>query len=123
PPGYFTPGFLYEWQVRTYDAPDRLIPSGGAASGDFTPTGIPCARAAQVAVVDNPDTQGALGCGTHRVFVYDRGGQVLRGEITPLVDVQWGRKRDDIGNALVTTNGFSRDCCDMLGDLCCWMHE
>lgn len=122
-PGYFTPGIVYEWQVRTYDAPARLVPSGWSASGSFVATGTPGAAAGTQGPVGNPETQGALGCGTHRVFVYDRGGRVLRGEITPLVNVQWSRKRDDIANALITTNEFSYDCCALLGDLRSWMHE
>jgi hypothetical protein len=57
------------------------------------------------------------------VFIYDRGGQVLRGEIKPLERVLWSRKRDDIGNCIVTTNGFDQDCCALLGDLRSWVHE
>ena len=66
---------------------------------------------------------GALGCGHHRVFVYDRGGRVLRGEIKPLERLIWTRKRDDIGNCIVDTNGFDQDCCELLGELRSWMHE
>jgi hypothetical protein len=121
--GYFIPRNVYEWQVRTYDQPTRLVPSGWSASARFTAVGAPGGANDPTQAPVDASIQGELGCGTHRVFVYDRGGQRRRGEITPLVDVQWGRKRDDISNALVTSNGFGADCCELLGDLRCWMHE
>lgn len=123
-PGYFTPGFIYEWQVRTYDTFDpKGFPSGWSTSGKFVAAIGPGSALVDVPIVEDPDTQGELGCGHHRVFVYDRGGKVLRGEIKPLAHVTWNRKRDDIGFCLVTTNGFSSDCCALLGGLRSWMHE
>jgi hypothetical protein len=121
--GYFIPGNLYEWQVRTYDQPSRLVPSGWSTSATFMAAGTPGGSNDAIGAPEDSSIQGALGCGTHRVFVYDRGGQRRRGEVTPLADVQWGRKRDDISNALVTTNGFGADCCELLGGLRSWMHE
>jgi hypothetical protein len=59
----------------------------------------------------------------HRVFIYYQGGLVRVGEVTPLSQVQWGRKRDDISNAIITTNGFGADCCELLGSLRSWVHE
>lgn len=123
PAGSFQAGFVYEWQVRTYDTLHG-IPSGWSTSASFVATGEPGA----LTLVDPPDLEGAqpmgaLGCGNHRVFVYDRGGKVMRGEIKPLARVQWSRLRDDISNALVLTNGFGADCCELLGGLRSWMHE
>jgi len=121
--GYFAPGFLYEWQVRTYDAKATGVPSGWSQSGTFVSAVVPGSGNTDPPLSEETDPLGELGCGHHRVFVYDRGGRVLRGEIKPLTRVQWGRKRDDIGNCLITTNGFDQDCCVLLGDLQSWAHE
>jgi hypothetical protein len=121
--GHFTPGELYEWQVRTYDDKGSGIPSGWSASALFVAAVAPGSAITTPPLDENLEPVGSLGCGHHRVFVYDRGGRVLRGEIKPLARVQWGRKRDDIGNCLITTNGFDQDCCELLGDLQSWAHE
>lgn len=66
---------------------------------------------------------GPLGCGTYRVYVYDRGGADRIGEITPLSRVQWSRVRDDISNAIVNTVGFGPDCCELLESIRSMRHE
>lgn len=66
---------------------------------------------------------GPLGCGVHRVFVYDRGGEHRLGEITPIASVTWSRVRDDISNASVTTAGFGPDCCRLMESLHAMRHE
>ena len=60
-------------------------------------------------------------CGQHRAFIYERGGQVALGEVTPLMQVRWSRKRDDISDAfaLVAAN----ECCELLGSLRTILHE
>jgi hypothetical protein len=121
--GYFSPGFQYEWQIRTYDDKQSGIPSGWSDTASFVATVVPGSLNTEPPVEEEVDPLGALGCGHHRVFIYDRGGQVLRGEIKPIANVQWNRKRDDISNCLVTTNGFDQDCCVMLGNLQSWVHE
>lgn len=122
PAGSFQPGFIYEWQVRTYDVLNG-IPSEWSASGKFVTTGTPGSALEVAPILDNPQPLAPLGCGDHRVFIYLRGGKTLIGEIKPLAKVQWGRLRDDISNALITTNGFGADCCELLGSLRSWMHE
>jgi hypothetical protein len=62
--GYFIPGNLYEWQVRTYDQPARLVPSGWSASGYFMAVGTPGSAIEQAPEPDMADIQGELGCGT-----------------------------------------------------------
>lgn len=74
-------------------------------------------------VIADAEIQGALGCGSHRVWVYRKGGQIPVGEITPIAHLVWNRKRDDISNAVITTNGFGDDCCQLLSELRSWMHE
>jgi hypothetical protein len=66
---------------------------------------------------------GPLGCGTYRVYAFDRGGQDRIGEITPLATVQWSRTRDDISSALISTTGFGQDCCELLSQLRAMRHE
>lgn len=126
PGGYFSPGFQYEWQVRTYDFLNKQgngLPSGWSQSGYFWATFAPGFALTDPPLMEDTSPQGALGCGHHRVFVYDRGGRILRGEIKPLARVQWGRKRDDIANCLIDTNGFDQDCGVLLGNLQSWVHE
>jgi len=121
PPSTFQPGFHYEWQMRTYRV-GGIGPSDWCDSATFwTHAGI--GALSGVSVVDDAAPFEKLGCGTHRVFVYDRGGKVLRGEITPLTQVQWTRQRDDLGGATITTNGFGSDCGRLLASLHTWMHE
>lgn len=123
--GVFLPGFHYEWQARTYDGGPTCTlstASDWSASADFWSIDSPGS-----AVVPNPlpsgTIAGALGCGTHRAFIYDRGGQTLRGEVTPTSIVQWGRVRDDLSKAVVTTTNFGVDCGALLGEIRSWMHE
>jgi len=121
--GYFQPGFLYEWQVRTYDDKRAGIPSDWSQAGYFVGTVVPGYANTVAPLEEETDPLSELGCGHYRVFVYDRGGQVMRGEIKPLARVQWNRKRDDIANCIIDTNGFDQDCCVLLGNLQSWMHE
>jgi hypothetical protein len=60
-------------------------------------------------------------CGTHRAFIYERGGIVPVGELTPLSAVRWQRIRDDVSAAEVTVP--TTECCDLLGDLRTVLHE
>lgn len=121
--GYFAPGFIYEWQVRTFADKSTGGASEWSESAKFVATVAPGSGLTEPLLSELTDPRSILGCGHHRVFIYDRGGQVLRGEIKPLANVQWGRKRDDIANCLVTTNGFDQDCCELLGALQSWVHE
>jgi hypothetical protein len=73
--------------------------------------------------VADPIPTETLGCGTHRAFIYDRGGEYRIGEITPLASIEWHRTRDDISTAQLTTAGFGRDCCDLMSGLYSMRHE
>jgi hypothetical protein len=123
PGNYFTPGVHYEWQVRTYDDKASGIPSGWSLSAEFVAAVRPGSAITDLPLAEEVEPLQALGCGQHRAFIYDRGGRVLRGEIKPLARVLWNRKRDDIGNAIIDTNGFDQDCCVLLGNLQSWVHE
>lgn len=118
----FTPGYHYEWQVRTYDT-STGVQSDWSSSGSFWAIFPPGFEVSGRPVMSNPVIQGSLGCGNYRVFIYDQGGRTPRGEITPLTSLTFGRKRDDISTCLLFTNGFSQDCCAMYRDLRSWAHE
>jgi len=119
----FMSGAAYEWQVRTYGTVVGGVPSDWSYSQWFWGIYTPGSAVASLPPVPLASDMQGLGCGTHRVFVYDQGGQVPRGEITPLAQVKWNRKRDDISNAVVDTTNFGEDCCALLGSLRSWIHE
>jgi len=70
-----------------------------------------------------PGMTGPLGIGTHRVYVYDKGGEYRLGEITPIAQLEWNRARDDISTATITTAGFGPECCGLMGGLKAMRHE
>jgi hypothetical protein len=122
PPDSLAPGHHYEWQVRTQDSA-LSDTSNWSDSEDFWTVVTPGLGSSEPIISTSTTIASALGCGHNRVFIYDRGGKVLRGEITPLVRVNWGRRRDDIHNAIIDTNGFDDDCGQLLGQLRSWVHE
>lgn len=122
PADTFAPGIQYEWQVRTTRASGLDPISDWSESGFFWTMLTP----GSLAAIDLPLGEGedaVLGCGTHKAFIFDRGGKINRGEITPITFVQWGRKRDDIADLSVTVTGFDQDCGELLGSVRSWMHE
>lgn len=116
----FESGFRYEWQA--------MVTSTGPYTSDWSQSGF-------FWVVPAPGSGGEiplpadtvdlfqLGCGVHRVFVYERGGLRRIGEITEMTRVKWGRVRDDISEAEVLIAGWSQDCGELLAGLHSWMHE
>lgn len=121
PAGTFVgPGLNLEWQVRTYNVAGLV--SDWSDSGEFWTAKSP---GSSIVEIDPSVTvaQGTLGCGEYRVFVYDQGGEVMRGEITPLSTFTFRRLRDDISACLITTNGFSDDCGQLLKRVRSWVHE
>jgi hypothetical protein len=116
------PGYRYEWQVRTYDSAVAQ-PSDWSESAFLRTIKAPGGAIPLTPVFDPNYIQGSLGCGSYRVFLYDQGGEVYRGEITPLSQLQFGRLRDDISTALVQTIGFGQDCGALLSRTRSWMHE
>lgn len=118
--GTFIPGLRYEWQVQTLATSVSGLSDWSTSATFWT---VPPSDMSTNEPVYYTAWQGTLGCGTYRAFIYDRGGQVRRGEITPLATIQWDRRRDDISQALLHTNGFGEDCAALLKTLTCWMHE
>ena len=124
PPDTFQPGYAYEWQVRTYDT----IGGGGVASqwsdsGSFATT-PPTGQALEPPVAVSPyEVLGTLGCGMYRVFIFERGGTRLLGEIAPLTTLTFERIRDDMSSANLLVTGFGPDCGELLAALRSWIHE
>ena len=121
PPDTFQPGYHYEWEVRTYDSSGGF--SDWSAAATFWSIVTPGSLITTKPVVANPQIAGSLGCGSYRVFVYDQGGKVPRGEIEPITSLSFSRVRDDISTCLIHTNGFGEDCCQMFEQLSSWAHE
>ena len=65
----------------------------------------------------------AIGCELHTAYVYDRGGKSRIGQIMPLTQVKWERKRDDISIADISTTNPGPDCLSMLQKVQPGRHE
>lgn len=122
PAGTLNPGYHYEWQVRTTRSSGSDPLSDWSASATFWSILTPGLHAGDL-LSSGDGVQGALGCGSYRVFVFDRGGLVPRGELKPTSMLRWGRVRDDISTAEVVIDGFDDDCGALLGQLRSWAHE
>jgi len=119
--GYtFTTGTQYEWQVRVTDTDG--VTSDWSASGLFWI--VPAPNSGGVRPVPSETTDGAtLGCGTHRVLVYRRGGTRYVGELKNLSYVDWHRTRDDISTSKVVVSDWDVDCGSLLAQLQTWAYE
>lgn len=113
-------GNPYEWRVRVEDSTGVssdwsqsgrfwVVPAGG--SGDVKPT------------PENTIDGATLGCGTHRAFIYRRGGRQRVGEITGITHLDWSRVRDDISTAEIVVEKWDLDCGNLLSALKCWAYE
>jgi hypothetical protein len=110
----------YEWQARTYVSGSAI--SDWSDSAYFWATATP-GTGPGVAIVASGSPQHPLGQGDNRAFVYDRGGMTMRGEITNLAYISWGRKRDDISNVILRVNEWDEEGKEFLGSLRSWLHE
>lgn len=116
----FVSGNQYEWRVKVSDT--------SGVSSDFSISGF-------FWVVPEPDSGGVippvgdllesatLGCGTHRIAIYRRGGLIPVGEIDSISSVEWNRVRDDISDAKIVVSGWSIDCGNLLAKLQSWAYE
>lgn len=133
PTHLFTANQHYEWRVRTYNnaspGAEATVPwtalnsSDWSEMGQFWTTPVPGSANANPIFPTSTIIPPPLGCGVNKVYIYERGGQKLIGEITPVTTLQWTRKRDDISTCNVSTNGFGWDCGQRLAALRCMQHE
>lgn len=122
PLGTFTEGYQYEWQVRTYRALGTDAQSDWSDSSYFNAILAPGSASAEP-IPDAESISGSLGVGVTRVFVFDRGGKIARGEITKATSVEWNRVRDDVSSATVNVTGWDTDTEVLLAMLRTWMYE
>jgi hypothetical protein len=113
-------GNQYRWRVQVMDA-------SGAFSQYSNPASfwaVPSPSSGEVVPLPSDTVDGAtLGCGTHRVMVYRRGGKVFVGELTGITSLEWNRQRDDISLAKVTIKDWGVDCGNLLSLLEPWAYE
>lgn len=110
----------YEWQARVHTS--SLTVSEWSVSGFFYSLRQP-GQIIDPIPVDFLRAQEALGQYDNRVYVYARGGKIPLGEITPLVDVDWSRVRDDIGSCLIHVNEWNDEAKEFYRRLKPWAHE
>lgn len=117
-------GSHYEWRVQTQAilSNSDVVLSGWSQPARFWVAPEPGSGSIIPAPGVNEPAP-PLGCGNNRFFVYDRGGKVLRGEITGLARLQWGRVRDDISGALCTAMEWDDPCAGILSQIRSWIHE
>lgn len=109
----------YEWRVRVADA--GHVTSEWSTLGQFWV--VPPPDSGPAIDVDGTIDGATLGCGTHRVEIYRRGGKVRIGELTQVSYVDWGRLRDDISDAKIIVSGWDIDCGNLLASLQTWAYE
>lgn len=113
-------GNQYAWRVKVVD--ESGVESDYSETAYFWMVPAPSSGA----VIPDPSELidgGTLGCGTHRVEVYRRGGKVRVGEIRGIELVEWNRLRDDISDARVVVKGWDVDCGNLLSLLRAWAYE
>jgi len=121
PADTFGPNIRYQWQVRTYGDTDSE-PSDWSETAYFWATPAPSSGAG-IDLLASGAPQKALGVGHNRVYVADRGGNTIIGEITPYASLQWGRLRDDISGVTLTLTSWTEDTAEFLRNIRTWQHE
>lgn len=113
-------GRAYEWRVQVVDTDG--VRSDWSQVGRFwavVPPGSGGVQPLPSGTIDGA----TLGCGTHRAFVYRRGGERLVGEITEITSLEWERVRDEISVSKIKVTGWSKDCGALLAILQPWAYE
>lgn len=116
----------YEWQVSDYF--EQISPPGACTQSSWSPSVFFWTVAKPVSGPVLPVSESSaplptLGCGTNRVFLYDRGGVRRLGEITGISSLKWERVRDDISTCNLTVTGWDDDCGALLAGVRSWVHE
>lgn len=117
----------YVWRVKVSDTdftPDFTDYNRSAYSQPAHWWSVSGANTGATKEIAGDSIEGAtLGCGTHRAFIYRRGGLERVGEITGLMHVDWGRVRDDISTAQIVVQKWDIDCGNLLASLQTWAYE
>lgn len=122
PPGTFFAGRNYEWRVVVSDNDSPSVASEFSEPESFWM--VPAPGSGEVRPLPDATIDAAtLGCGTHRAFIYKRGGTTRVGEITAITHLDWSRVRDDISTAEVRVADWGVDCGNLLASLQTWAYE
>lgn len=117
--GLLPPGH-YEWRVQTRDT--NGVWSFYSPVVRFWVVAAP--QSGEVKPIPSETIDGAtLGCGTHRVEIFRRGGLNRVGELTQISYVDYGRVRDDISTSKIVISGWDVDCGELLANLQTWAYE
>lgn len=113
-------GNQYEWRVQVTDASG--LTSAFSDTARFWVVPIP--GSGEVIPSPGENIEGAtLGCGTHRIEIFRRGGLNRVGEIRNVSSVEWNRVRDDISTSKIVVSGWDIDCGNLLAQLQPWAYE
>lgn len=116
----------YEWRVSTGDS--ESDPTDPTTMSNYSEIGrfwiVPAPASGEVLPTPADTIEGAtIGCGTHRAFIYRRGGLTRVAEIKGFSYLDWGRVRDDISTAKVVVSDWDIDCGNLLANLKTWAYE
>lgn len=115
----FTPG-RYEWRVRTTDTADKT--SDWSTPARFWIVAAP--GSGEVVPIPSGSIEGAsLGCGTHTVEIFRRGGKIRVGELRGITYLDYDRVRDDISTSKIVIRDWDIDCGNLLSVLQTWAYE
>lgn len=113
-------GFQYDWRVQVTDAGN--VTSDWSEIARFWVVPAPASAPGQGLPISTLDTA-SLGCGTHRVMIYRRGGKIRTGEITGFTSLDYARTRDEVSTAKVVVENWDDDCGNLLSKLQTWAYE
>lgn len=110
----------YEWRVQAQDEDGAW--SNFSESARFWV--VDAGQSGDVKPLPASSIEGAtLGCGSHTVEVYRRGGLTPVGKLKGTSVVEWGRTRDDISTAKIVVKDWDIDCGNLLASLQTWAYE
>lgn len=119
-------GNQYQWRVRVSDA-GPIGDGWGSVTSDWSQIAtfwrVPPPDSGEVIIPGELIEGATLGCGTHTVQVFKRGGLEPRGEIRNVYSVEWNRTRDDISVAEIVVKNWDIDCGNLLASLDPWAYE
>lgn len=110
----------YEWRVSVEDADGEISDYSSPAKFWM----VPAPASGDERPVTSENIDGAtLGCGTHTVEIYRRGGLTRVGVLTGVSHVDWSRLRDEMSTAKVVVSSWDLDCGNLLAQLQTWAYE
>lgn len=118
--GEFIADYLIEWQVRVAVTAGTV---GPWSDSEFFWTVRAPGGAGGLEIIDSGRPASGLGEGNNRVFLYDRGAKVMRGELKGARLIRWGRVRDDISSCSIFIDEFDRETRELVKVAHSWRHE